>query len=194
MRGAFGKGMSQKRIFLIGVLTYGGITFCLFFQNASVARGKVAYEEIVEKEKIVDQDRRAALRAFYAAPPVIPHEVESQDSKDCLRCHLKVTKLDSGRVAMQTPHPQLTSCLQCHVHGLPGGHQDAANTWKGLEEPRRGDRWFWTSPPTVPHRIFMRENCLSCHGPDNPDMRLRTTHPERTQCLQCHVPDYRLDF
>lgn len=184
--------MTQKKIILTGVLIYGLITFFFFIQNVISANEKTIYEEIIEKEKIVDEDSRAILRAFYTAPPVIPHEVESQDSKDCLRCHLNVTKLDGGRVAQKTPHPQFSSCLQCHAPSLI--KEDVDSTWQGLKEPERGDRWFWVSPPTIPHRIYLRENCLSCHGPENPNMKLRTTHPERTSCLQCHVPNYEKEF
>ena len=107
--------MSNKKILLIGGLLYAGLTFFLFVQNTIFANEKDNLKEIIEKEKIVDKDKRAMLRAFYTTPPVVPHEVELQDSRDCLRCHLNVTKLDDGRVAMQTPHPQFSSCLQCHV-------------------------------------------------------------------------------
>ncbi|MCA9407312.1 MAG: nitrate reductase cytochrome c-type subunit [Candidatus Omnitrophica bacterium] len=166
-----------------------------FVNNILMASDKTVIDKIIEKEKIVEQDKRAILRAFYSAPPVIPHDVdEPRDAKDCLRCHLNVTKLDDGRVGMQTPHPQFSNCLQCHVPGYADGGKKLPTSWEGLEEPKRGDRWFIMSPPTVPHRIRMRENCLSCHGPENPDMRLRTSHPERSNCLQCHVPQYGNDF
>jgi len=186
--------MSNKKILLIGCLLYAGSTLFLFVQNKIFANEKDNLKEIIEEESIIDKDKRAMLRAFYTAPPVIPHEVELQDSRDCLRCHLNVTKLDDGRVAMQTPHPQFSSCLQCHVPSQPGGNQEVANTWEGLEEPKHGNRWFLMSPPTMPHRVALRENCLSCHGPHNPDMRLRTPHPQQTSCLQCHVPDYQNEF
>jgi nitrate reductase (cytochrome), electron transfer subunit len=44
----------------------------------------------------------------------------------------------------------------------------------------------------VPHPIFMRENCLSCHGAAGPEP-IRTTHPWQTNCLQCHAPSAVLD-
>jgi cytochrome c-type protein NapB len=186
----------KKKVTIILILCtlYAGAALFFFVQKMTAENQEKRFAVIIEKEEIVELDRRATLRAFYTAPPVIPHEVESRDSKDCLRCHLNVTKLEDGRVAMQTPHPQFSNCLQCHAPSLPGGPQEVASTWEGLEEPKRGDRWFWTSPPTIPHRLYLRENCLSCHGPQNPDMRLRTTHPERTQCLQCHVPNYANEF
>ena len=107
----------------------------------------------------------------------------------CLRQQEIPSRSFKGRVAMQTPHPQHSNCLQCHVPGKKEiGVKKVLSDWQGLKEPKRGSRALLTSPPTVPHRIFMRENCLSCHGPANPNKSMRTTHPERTNCLQCHVP------
>ena len=186
MRRSIRKGMNQRKIFLAGVLLYGGASFFPFVQNALSA------EKIIEKGKTKDHDGRAALRAFYTAPPVIPHEVESRDSRDCLLCHS--TTLKDGWEMAQTPHPPFSNCLQCHAPSLPGGDLEVANAWKGLEEPQRDKRWAKTSPPTVPHRIFMRENCLVCHGPDNSNMRLKTPHPERASCLQCHALKYNREF
>ncbi len=181
--------MNQRIVFIVWVLLYGGVNLFPFIQNALSA------EKAIEKEKTKDQDHqenRAMFRAFYTAPPVIPHEVESQDSRDCLLCHS--TTLKDGRELAQTPHPQFSNCLQCHAPSLIGGNSEVANSWKGLEEPQRDKRWSETSPPTVPHRIFMRENCLVCHGPDNLSMRLKTPHPERANCLQCHAPNYNREF
>ena len=186
--------MRQKRIILISVLLYSLLTSFFFVKNVVLAKERTLLQNIVEVEDITEEDARATLRAFYTAPPVIPHEIESQNSQDCLRCHLNVTRLDDGRVAMQTPHPQFSSCLQCHVPGQTSEFDQSKTQWEGLKEPKRGDRWVTMSPPAIPHRIKMRENCLSCHGPQNPDMHLRTTHPERTSCLQCHVPNYNNEF
>jgi cytochrome c-type protein NapB len=193
MRREAGEGMTRRNITMANVLVYVATTFFFLIQNGLSSEEKTVYEKVIEKENIVAEDQRSTLRAFYTAPPVIPHEVKSQDSKDCLRCHQGVTKLDDGRVSPATPHPQFSRCLQCHAPGVPGG-KDVGNAWHGLKEPKRGDRWVTLSPPTIPHRIFLRENCLSCHGPDNPDMRLRSSHPERTSCLQCHVPNYEKEF
>lgn len=186
--------MKYKKNIIVGVLVYITIACVLFVKNNVSASQRSNYEKVVKQEKIVDQDKRAMLRAFYTAPPVVPHDIESEDSRDCLRCHLNVTKTEDERVAMQTPHPQLSSCLQCHVPTNSKGELSQGSQWQGLKEPKRGDRWFTVSPPTMPHRVTLRENCLSCHGPENPDMRLRTSHPERTSCLQCHVPNYQNEF
>ncbi len=188
--------MRNKVIFIIFVLMYVGAAGLLFVKNKVLANEDQRFEAIVKKEKIIEKNQRSTLRAFYSAPPVIPHEVESQDSKDCLRCHLNVTRLDDGRVAMQTPHPQFSNCMQCHVPTKATIEEriEVISHWEGLKEPQRGNRWNTLSPPTIPHRLFLRENCLSCHGPQNPDMRLRTTHPHRTSCLQCHVPNQSNEF
>lgn len=186
--------MNDKRIIFVVVFLCASVTLFFFCRNGLSAHEESTLQRIESREKIVDEGRRATLRAFYTAPPVIPHEIESRDSKDCLRCHLQVTRVDDTRVAMKTPHPQFSNCMQCHVPSLPGGNQEIGGSWKGLKEPQRGDRWFTISPPTIPHRIALRENCLSCHGPENPDTRPRTPHPQRTSCLQCHVPDYRNEF
>lgn len=186
--------MNNKRVIFVIVFLCAPVTLLFFCRKGLSAHEGSTLQRIESREKIVDEDRRAVLRAFYTAPPVFPHGIESRDSKDCLRCHLRVTKVDDTRVAMKTPHPQFSNCLQCHVTSLPGGSQEIGGSWEGLKEPKRGDRWFTISPPVIPHRIALRENCLSCHGPENPDTRLRTPHPQRTSCLQCHVPDHQNEF
>jgi nitrate reductase cytochrome c-type subunit len=187
--------MNNKRIVFIFIFSISAAVILFFWcRNVMSAKENPALERAVLTEKTTDGDPRAVLRAFYTAPPVVPHEIESRDPKDCLRCHLRVTKGGDTRVAMKTPHPQFSNCTQCHVPGLPGVHQEIGSSWIGLKEPKHGDRWFTLSPPTIPHRIALRENCLSCHDPENPDARIRTPHPQRTNCLQCHVPDDHNEF
>ncbi len=186
--------MRRVKICSILIVLYILLSIGLFVQRQLSAGEDHTLKKIIQTEQIYDEDRRATLRAFYTAPPVIPHEIESEDARRCLECHQQVTRLDDGRVSMQTPHPQLTNCMQCHVGGSTDSFDQSQSNWSGLVEPDRGDRWFTVSPPTVPHRIYLRENCLSCHGPENPDTRLRTTHPQRTSCLQCHVPEYQAQF
>ena len=58
-------------------------------------------------------------RAFYGAPPSIPHKIESERNmggNSCLKCH------DNGgftekfnAYAPVTPHPEMVNCRQCHV-------------------------------------------------------------------------------
>jgi cytochrome c-type protein NapB len=95
-------------------------------------------------------------------------------------------------------HPQYSNCTQCHVpaDGLRSLTEDerlfVANSFEGLGAPGRGSRAYPGAPPTVPHGVFMRQNCMSCHGPDRPNAIL-SSHPERQNCLQCHAPDATLD-
>ena len=140
----------------------------------------------------INEDKRTERRAFYTAPPVIPHEVEDQNGGDCLDCHIEVMEIDEGEFSSMTPHPQFSRCLQCHAAGTPmfgAATPSVANSFKGLEEPRKGDRPHDLTPPTIPHRLFLRENCNSCHGADQPNPEMRGPHPERSSCLQCHVHD-----
>jgi len=63
-----------------------------------------------------------------------------------------------------------------------------ANEFVGLQQDMRtGGRLNPISPPTIPHRVLMRENCVACHSGPAAREEIRTTHPERTRCRQCHV-------
>lgn len=155
-----------------------------------------------------------ALRAFPGAPPRIPHGLTRDEfrSTGCNTCH------ERGGYAVRfeaytpvTPHPEFTDCLQCHVGNdaligiaLPGSDLDArcrqchtpgvANTpfipldWRALAWPRLNQAALVGSPPTIPHDLQLRGNCLACHMGEGAVEQLRTTHPERANCRQCHVP------
>lgn len=58
--------------------------------------------EVAEEGEIVGHD----LEGF---PPYIPHDLER--GADCLTCHREG---EIGK-APKTPHPELTTCRQCHV-------------------------------------------------------------------------------
>lgn len=151
---------------------------------ASLALGacQLGPQEAVESTRRL---QRQSTRAYDGAPPLIPHEVENLSSDDCLGCHEEGLDLGEDGLAPATPHPQFTNCQQCHL-----AQQEAsswvANTFQGWRNPPRGTRSLATAPPTIPHSIQMRENCLSCHG-DLGGAPLRTSHGERTNCRQCHV-------
>jgi cytochrome c-type protein NapB len=66
------------------------------------------------------------------------------------------------------------------------------NEFVGTKAPLKGTRAWPQAPPTMPHRTLMREDCLSCHGPQGL-FGLRTPHPDRRSCTQCHVPSAELD-
>lgn len=134
---------------------------------------------------------RAARRAYDGAPPVIPH---APLGGACVNCHAASAREVPG-VGLAPPNPHLKTaglsdasrCRQCHVFATT---QEVlvASTFEGLDQqPRRGDRLFLGAPPVIPHHIFMREDCLSCHSGQAVREEIRCTHPERIRCLQCHA-------
>ena len=133
---------------------------------------------------------RAGRRAYDGAPPVISH---ASLGASCDSCHARggLVVRELG-VAPASPHSEtagmaLPRCEQCHVY------QETAALWvdnsfRGLpQELLSGNRMYPGAPAVMPHPIFMREECLSCHGGTAAREEIRTTHPERTRCLQCHV-------
>ncbi len=118
------------------------------------------------------------VRFYMYAPPVIPHDA---DLGTCLDCHNT-----SEMGAPMMPHKEITNCRQCHVP-----KKDVLlfkkNAFNGIPEPKKLKRAYKGAPPAMPHRLFMRENCLACHGPDSSEDVINTSHPERKNCRQCHV-------
>lgn len=143
---------------------------------------------------------RSARRAFDGAPPVVPHPIAQDSAASCLACHGPGLVI-KDKVASKMSHPPYASCTQCHV---PAGGTElpvqtvalreplAGNEFVSIAPPQRGSRAWPQAPPTVPHRTHMREDCMSCHGPQGL-FGLRTPHPDRQSCLQCHVPNAELD-
>lgn len=132
---------------------------------------------------------RADRRAFDGAPPVVPHPVDQMTSASCVACHSEGTFIGRGVRATVMSHEFMPNCTQCHVEQLQldlGSYVFRQNIFDGLESGQ-GRRAWDGAPPTVPHSVFMRENCLSCHGVSGPSP-IRTTHPWQTNCLQCHAP------
>ncbi len=129
------------------------------------------------QEKAGDPPKRMDLRISAYAPPVIPHDV---DSPDCLDCH---ATNEAG--APMLPHRTLANCRQCHV-SQTGAGVFRRNRMAGVPEPGRPVRAYAQAPPVMPHRFFMRETCLACHGKDSRPDIVHTPHPDRSNCLQCH--------
>ena len=131
-------------------------------------------------------------RAFYGAPPSIPHPVKEERSmggNTCLQCHQNGGFTEKfSAYAPVTPHPEMVNCRQCHVAEMTQSIFKGTNFNKS-DAPKVGvNNALLGSPPAIPHQIQMRENCLSCHaGPSAPE-EIRVTHPERINCRQCHVP------
>jgi cytochrome c-type protein NapB len=146
-------------------------------------------------------ERRRSLRAYDGAPPVVPHAIDSLRSTACMTCHSQGGDLViAGKRPPEISHPWITNCTSCHVPA-DGLRQFTAaeesrlyveNEFLGKESAGKGSRAYATAPPTMPHAVWMRQNCMSCHGPGR-DQAIRTSHPERRNCLQCHAPDAAFD-
>jgi hypothetical protein len=135
---------------------------------------------------------RAGRRLYDGAPPVIPHD---DFGMTCTECH-NMTGMEVEGVGYAPPQPHAdtpgmrsqTRCTQCHVF-QQADTLFAASEFVGLRQDlRRGARLNPIAPPTIPHKVFMRENCAACHTGAAAREEIRTTHPERIRCRQCHVP------
>lgn len=138
-----------------------------------------------------------ARRAFDGAPPWIPHPVSEENERtgtlNCLNCHRDGGYVPSmDRYAPTTPHPEWTSCRQCHVPG-DGGDAFKPSGWKKPPHPVLNARSQPAGPPMIPHSIQYRGNCLACHAGPSAPVEIRTSHPQRTNCRQCHVPSVAED-
>lgn len=136
--------------------------------------------------------KRASRRAYDGAPPTIPHAVEQTGAPSCLACHGAGAKI-GDKIAPAMSHRRYSSCTQCHVPQqtpLPNRPPAmlAPNSFRGLPAATTGTRAWGGAPPTIPHKVFMRERCASCHGVSGANP-IRSTHPYRQSCQQCHVPD-----
>ncbi|MBL9172138.1 MAG: hypothetical protein JNL10_01265 [Verrucomicrobiales bacterium] len=133
----------------------------------------------------------SASRAFWGAPPPMPHTFAGdRDGRYCLECHARTTRIERRQQAIApVPHAEYSQCQQCHVNGTDrSGSVFRESLFVGLDYPGKGTRAHPLAPPTMPHKTFMRDNCLSCHGPAG-KQRIKTAHPFRSQCQQCHVTD-----
>ena len=138
---------------------------------------------------------RAARRAFDGAPPVVPHPIDQMHTASCMACHGSGLYIGKQQFAPAMSHEFMANCTQCHVEQTSpnlAAFTLAHNTFIGLEAAQGGERAWLGAPPTIPHTTFMRENCMSCHGPQGPDP-IRTTHPWQTNCMQCHAPSATLN-
>ncbi len=134
---------------------------------------------------------RAERRLFDGAPPTIPHE---NFGIECTACHnAEGMEVDDVGFAPPSPHDQtrgmgaLARCRQCHVF-IETDEESVKNGFVGLRQDlRKGKRLNPLSPPTIPHKTFMRDNCVACHSGPAAREEIRTPHPERLRCVQCHV-------
>ncbi|MFQ5738824.1 MAG: hypothetical protein ACE5JX_07395 [Acidobacteriota bacterium] len=129
---------------------------------------------------------RQQHRAYDGAPPVIPHPVAALGRENCLDCHRQGLDLEEEGLAPSTPHPELTNCRQCHLEQQSQLSVPVPNSFQGNRHPAAGPRPYQGAPPTLPHPLEMRSNCLGCHGKLG-GSPIRTPHPDRTNCRQCHI-------
>jgi len=148
----------------------------------------------------VDENHQRTLkdyynnRAFLGAPPSIPHPVKEERSlggNTCTQCHQNGGFVEKyNAYAPITPHPEMVNCRQCHV--TKNTNDTFINfAFDKAQAPKVGEgenNAMLGSPPTIPHQLQMRENCVSCHAGPSAPKEIRVTHPERVNCRQCHVP------
>lgn len=142
---------------------------------------------------------RTQRRQYDGAPPVAPHPTDQITPASCLECHGRPTTI-SGIHVPQVSHPRYLNCIQCHVSSVgPASWWKTAdtapsdgNSFAGKPQSGQGTRAYVGAPPTVPHTTWMRDDCMSCHGPGG-TAALRTSHPDRRSCVQCHALDAALD-
>jgi len=167
-------------------------TYIIPSEEGVFKRSKYALEYVdmpIDKNHERDLNTYYKNRAFYGAPPSIPHEVAERNmgANSCSTCQ------DNGGFVAKynaytpvTPHPEKINCRQCHVPQKTNSVFVATN-WSRTKGSTIGNKALLSSPPVIPHQIQLRENCLSCHtGPSAPK-EIRTTHPNRINCRQCHV-------
>ena len=132
---------------------------------------------------------RSARRAFDGSPPVIPHKPLGAT---CVTCHIQTgMPVPNLGYAPANPHGNvgnLQNCRQCHLF-QNNENLFAENGFAGLPvSVKLGSRVYPGAPPTIPHSLMMRENCLACHDGPSARPEIRCTHPERVNCRQCHLP------
>ncbi len=167
-------------------------TYIIPSEEGVFERSKYALEYVdmpIDKNHERDLNTYYKNRAFYGAPPSIPHEVAERNmgANSCLKCH------DNGGFVAKynaytpvTPHPEKINCRQCHVPQKTNSVFVATN-WSRTKGSTIGNKALLSSPPVIPHQIQLRENCLSCHAGPSAPKEIRTTHPNRINCRQCHV-------
>ncbi len=156
----------------------------------------VAYDAVPEPFMTADSgDRNLAdfyeLRQYPGSPPRIPHPVDltiSGNGTDCLACHAKGGySAEFGKFIPVTPHPENSLCYQCHVQKVTDA-TFVASTWQSIKPPRLGLSFLAGSPPSIPHSLQLRENCIACHTGPGAVAEIRVSHASRGYCRQCHVP------
>ncbi len=150
-------------------------------------------------KRALAMESRSQLRAYEGAPPVIPHAIDDLNVQSCRACHAQGLNV-GAQVAKMVSHTYLTNCTQCHVEASVAADDPrvapsvlAGNSFAGLRASGYGGTRAWAgAPPVMPHSVFMRTNCVSCHGEHGYD-GWRPDHLSRTNCIQCHAPAAEFD-
>ena len=137
---------------------------------------------------------RADRRLYDGAPPVIPHKPLNIK---CTECHTSTGK-EAPPLGFAPANPHAATkgvsgtsyCQQCHVFRRDEKtFLDLDSDFVGLRQQfSKSERLYPGAPPVIPHRIFMRENCTSCHSGPVARPEIVCKHTERANCRQCHVP------
>ncbi|MBW1772903.1 MAG: hypothetical protein JRJ82_08435 [Deltaproteobacteria bacterium] len=162
-------------------------------------KGRTIFEsyDLISKEylKGISTERTLSgyysLRQYIGSPPYIPHRLEAEKKAgiECLVCHAKGGWTEElKRHTPITPHPENTSCRQCHVP-MSKDKLFVESNWMSVPPPRLGRSYLPGGPPPIPHDLQMRGNCIACHVGPGTVTSIRTEHPSRGNCRQCHVPD-----
>lgn len=150
------------------------------------------------------------LRSYPGAPPRVPHGLTAAEFRTnrCNTCHERGGYSQRfGAYAPVNPHPEWTSCLQCHATnatlvgvpfprasgeeacrqchaGTPAKFEEAGLNWRSASFPLVRQSGI---VPSIPHDLQTRGNCLTCHFGPGAVAEIRVSHPERTNCRQCHL-------
>jgi len=140
--------------------------------------------------KVRDLPTYYERRAYYGAPPAIPHDVTPSNSiqQSCNVCHERggfVPKWNAYTPV--TPHPEYQNCTQCHVERRTETLFVETN-WQSPPPPDLHRPALPGNPPPIPHHLQLREDCLSCHSGPHSVPEIRSSHPDRLNCRQCHTP------
>lgn len=141
---------------------------------------------------------RAARRLYDGAPPVIPH---APLKIKCIACHTATgQETPPLGFAPANPHTHTAGlsstsrCEQCHVFRQQNetvvnvSDLSSESDFQGLTQHfAKAERLYPGAPPVIPHEIFMREDCASCHTGPSARSEIRCSHPQRTNCRQCHA-------
>ena len=170
--------------------------------TASLAKiPQPAYEMMAEikpneTDKLQSLTERATRRAYNGAPPIIPHAVEKTNDAACYACHGQGIRIEQ-RIARKMSHAFLANCTQCHASPpakpFESIDSNVENRFVGAAAPLAGSRAYPGAPPVIPHSVWMRNECLSCHGGKVGWSGMQSSHPWRSACVQCHALSSVLD-